>query len=157
MWIAKLDLNGNLLEEEMIDVGERIYEIEELVQTANGYLILTSSDKVIRIADHQVQTNLSFHNNGERLDITSVEEYNGLVYISGTTTHGLTDMYKEYLAKFGEDGATDEEALQFAKDKHTAVLLLCDPATGELMSFYSIPAAAGGNLKVQDGKLDWEV
>ena len=157
LWIAKIDLDGNIIEQEMLDVGEKIYKIEELVQTANGYLILTSSDKVIRIADHQVQPSLSFGDGGETVEITSVKEYNGLIYISGTSTRYIVDLYEDYLEQFGEDGATDEEALQFAKDHHTAVLLLCDPASGELMSFYSIPAAAGGNLKVQDGKLNWEV
>jgi hypothetical protein len=89
-------------------------------------------------------------------------EFNGLVYLSGTKLpkhHNRSegDAYDRLIEEYGKDGLTDEEVSKFFMENHTAMLMICDPETGDPKSFYTIPGASGGKLIADGGRLDWEV
>ena len=156
LWIAKIDLDGNIIEQQMLDNYEYTgYKVEKILTTADGYLMLLSHSRVVRVKDNRIETSIDYNNAESCLIVSDIVEYNGLIYLSGECSRW--DLYGLYFDQFGEDGATVEEAFEFGKEHYSAVLLICDPRTGEPMSFYSVPAASGGALEVKDGKLNWEV
>ena len=165
MWIATLDMDGNLIKEELVDYDAVGGGIHKVVSIGEDYLIVKKDAQMRDVLFHKkgdaVQENVVFGNGDQDYLITDMVEFNGLVYLSGRmvpkTESGVWGQYDEYVEQFGEKGATDEELYQFYLENHTAVLLICDPKTGEPQSFYTIPGASGGKLSVSGNKLTWNV
>ena len=158
LWIAKMDLDGNIIDQEMLDAGTKIYGIDKLEYVGDSCMILTSSGELVRITDHQVKTSMNYNNGEDVVRISDMVVYNGLVYLSGNISTEWSKEYELYKDQFGENGTTDKKAqIEFAKEHHSAVLLICDPETGEPVSFYTVSGAEESLLEVKDGKLVWSV
>ena len=164
MWILTIDMDGNLMSERYAEYDSRGESIKKVVPVGDTYLML-KGDQLLQEKDGKVQSTVSFGNGDESYEITDMIEFNGLVYLSGRIvpaiqyesgkwTNGLYGLYQE---QFGGKTPSAEEQLQFMKDHHTAVLLICDPNSGEPQQFYTIPGASGGSLSVNDNQLDWNV
>lgn len=162
--IVEMDLNGNVLNIQRMKYNEKGYGIAQAVEVSGGYLI-QKDGKLLQAKDGTVSDLATFSGNGDtEYRITDMIEFNGLVYISGRIVPknedivgGAMGQYDLYMEQFGEEGATDEEMLEFYRKNHTAVLMICDPDSGEPKNFYTIPGASGGKLSVANNKLTWNV
>lgn len=161
MWIATIDMEGNVLSEEYAEydtIGDRI---EKVIPVGDGYLML-KGDQLMQKKEGKIQKTVTFGNEQETYQITDMVEFNGLVYLSGrivpkdsgVNKKGILDHYVE---RFGETLCSKEELTQLFKEYHSAVLLICDPNTGEPRQFYTVPGASGSSLGVKDDKLTWNV
>lgn len=162
--IVEMDPDGTILNIERMKYDEIGYGIAHAVKVSGGYLI-EKDGKLLQAIDGTVSELATFYGDGdEEYRITDMIEFNGLVYLSGrivpkneTVAGGAWGQYDLYMEQFGEKVATDEEMLEFYRENHTAVLLICDPNSGEPQSFYTIPGASGGNLSVNGARLTWNV
>ncbi len=158
LWIAKIGMDGKLQSQERMAFDSTGEPIERVVATQDRYLLLKGTN-LMQIKDGAVQSSVRYGNEKERYVITDMVEYNGLIYLSGTMMsadgHDQTGLYEKYQAQFGDAGATPDECLEFFRENHTAVLLICDPTSGEPREFYTVPGASGATLTVGTDKLYW--
>lgn len=166
MWILTIDMDGNFVSDRYAEYDSRGESIKKVVPVGDTYLML-KGDRLLQEKDGKVQSTVSLGNGDESYEITDIIEFNGLVYLSGRIVPSVryesesgkwkNGLYEIYQQQFGETTPSAEEQLQFMKENHTAVLLICDPNSGEPQQFYTIPGASGGSLKVNGNKLDWQV
>lgn len=161
MWILTLDLDGNIVEEERVYRSSGFADFEAVVRIGDDYLFDTG-DKLLRQKGNQLEVLEQFGNDDWEYHFDGMVEFNGLVYLTGTRMpkhHNRSegDAYDRFIEEHGKDGLTDEEVSEFFMENHTAMLMICDPETGEPKSFYTIPGASGGKLTVSGGRLNWEV
>lgn len=164
MWILTIDMEGNLVSERYAEYDARGEWIKKVVPMGDGYLML-KGDRLMQEKDGKVQSTVTFGNGDDYYEITDMVEFNGLVYLSGRIVPSIQyesgkwskGLYGLYQEQFGGKTPSAEEQLQFMKDHHTAVLLVCDPDSGEPQQFYTIPGASGSHLSVNGKQLDWLV
>ena len=82
-------------------------------------------------------------------------------YLAGGNPHSRDYESRQVLEEIygGEDYKTSNEALTpKVRDNYTALLLICDPKSGEPQVFYSVAGSLGAALSVnENGELVWEV
>ena len=161
MWIMSIDMEGNLLGSRYATCDRYGGDIEKVIPVGNGYLML-KGDQLMQEKNGKVQEMATFENEKEKYQITDMVEYKGLVYLSGRIIpqyNGANkkDILDHYIERFGETRCTNEELTQFFRDQYTAVLLICNPNSGEPMQFYTVPGASGSSLEVKNNKLSWDV
>ena len=100
--------------------------------------------------------------------ITDMLELDGKLYLStymtpkrtGITTNTRYEIHDILDYIFSEErwGITSEELTPLVQENYTAVLLVCDPASGTPQEFYSVDGSLGGKLGISDaGHLTWDV
>lgn len=161
MWILTLDLEGNIVEEETVYRNSGFADFEAVVRVGDDYLFDTG-DSLLRQNGNRLEVLEQFGNDDWEYHFNGMVEFNGLVYLTGTKMpkhHNRSegDAYDRWVEEYGKDGLTDEEVSEFFMENHTAMLMICDPETGDPQSFYTIPGASGGKLSVDGGRLNWEV
>ena len=162
MWILTLDMEGNVVNEEFVDYPDECQVITNVVRQGDDYLMVVRNGNNYGLAKksgNKIEKLQFYGEDQQEYLITDIVEYNGLVYLSGMI-YPKRNVYEEFESAHIKDGelcVTDEEAYEFYTENHTAVLLICDPETGEPQSFYTIPGARGSALSVKEGKLTWEV
>lgn len=126
--IVKVDNEGNMTEAFSYDGGDAYYYITNMIEY-NGNIYL-SAYAVPKLADEE-------QNAGGRHEIAAVLNYlfdNNIWEISS------------------------EELTPLIRDNYTAMLLICDPASGTPQEFYSVEGSLGGGLSLNDsGMLLWNV
>ncbi len=161
IWIMSIDSEGNLLGSRYAECDRYSGEIQKVIPVGDGYLLL-KGDRLMQEKDGKIQKMATFENEKEKYQITDMVEFNGLVYLSGgivpkesgKNKKGILDRYVE---RFGETICSEEELAQLFKEYHSAVLLICDPSSGEPRQFYTVPEASGSSLEVKYDKLSWNV
>ena len=161
MWILTIDMNGNYVSDRYARYDTTGAKITKVVSLGDGYLML-KGNQLMQEKNGTVQKMASLQNGNEQYQITDSVEFNGLVYLSGRVVPNISiadgkDILDYYEERFGQTLCSTEELTQFFKEQYTAVLLICDPNSGQLQQFYTIPGATGSNLTVKDNKLTWNV
>ncbi|MBQ7324764.1 MAG: hypothetical protein IJW98_03380, partial [Clostridia bacterium] len=161
MWILTLDWEGNIIEDETVYLSSGFDDFEAVVRVGDDYLFDTG-DRLLRQSGNRLEKLEQFGGDDWEYHFNGMVEFNGLVYLSGTKLpkhHNRSegDAYDRLVEEYGKDGLTDEEVSKFYMENHTAILMICDPETGDPKSFYTIPGASGGKLTANGGRLDWEV
>lgn len=97
--------------------------------------------------------------------ISEMAEYGGQIYLSGYSVpvakagsgHQEIAPVLEYVYD-GHWDITGEELTPLVRDNYTALLLVCDPETCRIESFYEVPGSLGGRLTAgANGELLWDV
>lgn len=133
----------------------------------NGYLALLGERTLLRLdADGNALGYLSYDVEGGVTVITDLLEYNGTVYLSGYSAPAAEDGYGQdeigsvlrYIFDNDLIDITSEELTPMVRECYTALLLICEPDTGRVRSFYSSEGCLGGKLEYGDGgELLWDV
>ena len=161
MWILTIDMDGNYVSDRYTAYDSRGEWVKKVVPVGDTYLML-KGDQLMQEKDGRVQNTVNFGTETENYQITDMVEFNGLVYLSGrivpkSSGKNQKDILDRYIQRFGETLCTGEELTEFFREQYTAVLLICDPDSGEPRQFYTVPGASGSSLEVKDDKLSWNV
>ncbi len=175
--VTFLDYAGNQLGYATTPLGGP-YGIRDVTRLGEEYLVrvtnesLSDRERILRLdADGIYLDRLSYTLDTDAtataMRITDTLEYGGQLYLSGylypdngkTGTRGEIDhIFEEIFSRdtalpWGEvDGLVDD-----LRQTYTAVLLRCDPSTGEPAEFYSVEGAMGDALAVDEsGNLTWD-
>lgn len=161
MWIVTVDMDGNLLSEEYVEYDSIGDTIKKVVAVGDTYLML-KGDQLMQEKDGKVKNTVYFGTETENYQITDMVEFNGLIYLSGrivpkSSGKNQKDILDRYTQRFGETLCSNEELTEFFREQYTAVLLICDPNSGEPRQFYTVPGASGSSLEVKNDQLSWNV
>jgi len=160
LWITEIDMNGKVICEEHLRYDSRGARITRAVEVDDSYLILRENS-VSQIQNGKVSESVQYFSDGEKYVINDMIEYNGIIYLSGTliSTENTNDagLLQKYNSKFGSYEATDSELLEFFRENHKAVVMVCDPSDSRAVKFYSLSGAAGSSLEIVNGSLKWNV
>ena len=153
------------------------YGIWNAARLGDGYIVQLGSymtnehSKIIKV-DHEGNITESFSYGGKDAYyyITDMIEYNGNIYLSAYSVPKLADEDQSaggryeiaavlnYIYDNGIWEISSEELTPLVRDNYTAMLLVCDPATGTPQEFYSVKGSLGGKLSLSDsGMLLWDV
>lgn len=137
--LYKLDGEGNIIDKISYDSDETMYYITDMAEF--GGRLYISAYSVPRQEDA-----------GNRNEIANILKF----------CHEKAQDYNEMVAREGiearaEDIVPSEVLTPVVRDNYTAVLLICDPESGEPNTFYSVKGARGGRLSVTGERLDWNV
>ena len=174
---ACLDSDGNEISVKMTDVGG--YHVRNSARFGGGCLIQMSDglNEIIYKTDSSgnISDTFSYSADDCYYYITDMEEYEGHIYLSAYAVpkqtneggrHEINDIlsylfsddsFKNFVGENGEWCGTSEELTRLVKDNYTAVLLMCDPDSGDPKTFYSVKGSLGGKLEVTDKGLEWDV
>ena len=167
---AVYDGNGNLIFTKKSEIGGVF--IRNAVRLGDGYLVQLFNtldrerDRIVKL-DAAGSLTDSFTYTADDCDyyITDMTEFGGRVYLSAYATPKQTDEGgRDEIADILDDifareplDISEEELTPMVQQNYTAVLLLCDPEGGAPQTFYSVPGALGGGMRVNDaGDLEWE-
>ena len=95
--------------------------------------------------------------------ITDMVEYDGKIYLSAYAVpkHESKNEIGPVLEHIFENniiGISSEKLTPLLRKNYTALLLVCDSATGTPKEFYSVSGSLGGELDVSEaGELVWDV
>lgn len=174
--LSQFDINGNEISSQKTKI-ERI-NIRNAARLGDGYLVQVDrvyTDEEINEGKHFGGGNanlIKLDHDGNLTDkfvyesddceyrITDMAEFEGKVYLSAYAIPKqdgfgeMGDIIDDIFSK-GSLVISPEELTPIVRDNYTAVLLLCDPNSGEPGNFYSAKGALGGALSVEDGALKW--
>ncbi len=162
-WVLTVDLEGNRINEETIQYFYGFNGFSEAVRVGDSYLMNSRDHGLVRTNGNQIEMLKEFGDDDWEYQFTGMVKFNGLVYLTGTKMpryHNRPEgnAYDNFVKENAKDGSISDEAVEeFYMNNHAAVLMICDPKTGEPQSFYTIPGASGGNLYVDGDRLNWEV
>ena len=174
MCLNLLTSNGQVTYTHSAEVGD--YGVEDAAILGDGYLV-----RLFNALDDEYATLLRLDARGEPMGeltygseeesyyITGLREYNGEVYISAYATpandsknfsRGEIGPVLDYIYSFPGNPweISSEELTPVLRDNYTALLMICDPDTGRVRSFYEVPGSLGAELGIgSGGELTWEV
>ena len=163
VYIFTVDLEGNRISEEFVQGFYEFCFFGDAVRVGpDEYLMTNDYFGLLKKTGNTIEKLQEFEDGDWLFEFTNMVKFNGLVYISGTRhpryfgSESGND-YDQFVADHEQDGITDEEAEKFYKENHSAVLMVLDPKTGERLSFYTLPGASGGELKVEGDRMTWMV
>lgn len=138
-------------------------EINNAIRFGDGYLIHMTDTTVKLSREGVIMDNFTYE--GEDCDyrIDDMAVFEGRVYLSAYAVpkqngYWGIDKIFDYIYENSDLGIISKEELTpVVRENYTAVLLICDPAGGEPQAFYSVKGSLGGELKVDNGKLCWDV
>jgi len=153
------------------------YGIWNAARLGDGYIVqlgnhTTNEHSQIIKVDYEGNITESFSYGGKDAYyyLTDMIEYNGNIYLSAYSVPKLADEDQSaggryeiaavlnYLFDNGIREISSEELTPMVRDNYTALLLVCNPATGTPQEFYSVKGSLGGELSLSDsGMLLWEV
>lgn len=171
--LTQFDINGNELSFQKTKVDEMniMDPIQKAVRLGDGYLVCVGGASIMKL-DHSGNVTDSFVYESDDCDyyITDMVEYEGKVYLSAYAVPKQTDeggrheianildyvfSKNDWKTSPGEMTVNSDELIDIVRNNYTAVLLLCDPDSGEPNTFYSVKGALGGALAVEDNQLKW--
>ena len=173
--LSEYDLNGNILSFYKNEVGN--YGIKNAAKLADGYIVQLISyvtgeyARIVKVSGDGILTDsFSYNSEDSYYYITNMIEYNGNVYLSAYTVPVLENEENNaggrydiaavlnYIFKNQKFNISNEELTELVRENFTAVLLVCDPASGTPQEFYSVKGSIGGELALSDSdKLSWDV
>ncbi|MDD4494263.1 MAG: hypothetical protein PHV32_07935 [Eubacteriales bacterium] len=173
--LSKFDLNGNVKSFHKNKIGN--YGIWNAARLGDGYIVQLWSyfageyAYIVKVdSDGSVIDSFTYTSDDESYYITDMIEYNGNVYLSAYSVPILNEGEGDaggrrdiaaVLNYIFDNNCLDiksEELTKLVRDHYTAVLLVCDPKSGEPQEFYSVKGSLGGKLALNDtGKLLWDV
>ena len=173
--LSEYDLKGNALSFHKTEVGN--YGIWNAAKLGDGYIVQLGSyinDKNARIvkvsSDGVIMDSFTYDSDDSKYYITDMIEYNGCIYLSAYSVPVLKNEEKNagsrsdiaavlnYIFDNQMFNISNEELTKLVRDNFTAVLLVCNPASGIPQEFYSVKGSLGGKLALSDSdKLLWDV
>lgn len=170
--LSRFDMNGNEISCEKTPIGGK--DVKKAVRLGEGYLVQLRgiTDNVVKLdRDGNLIDGFVYESDECDFYITDMAEYKGRVYLSayavpkqkgGGGRNEIADIL-DYVFEKGNPISNDdltslnEELTSLLRENYTAVLLLCDPNVGNPETFYSVKGSLGGELKVEDDRLNWNV
>ena len=166
---SEYDLEGNERRFRKTEVGN--LGIWNAARLGDGYIVQlgngTTGDTALLVkVDREGNVTDRFSYEGEDCDyhLTDMIEFSGQVWLSAYAVpkqedeggrHEIANVLKTITA--GKWDITDEELTPLLRENYTAVLLLCDPESGEARAFYTVKGALGGRLAADGaGRLTWD-
>lgn len=150
--------------------------IRKIVRFDDGYLVQVGNEfwgneRIVKTdSDGNVTESFSYTAEDALYYITDMIEFQGKIYLSAYAVPKRSDdrpsfggRYEisailEYLYENNIGEISSEELTPMVRDNYTAILLMCDPRTGEPQEFFSAKGSLGGKLSLSDsGKLLWNV
>lgn len=174
MGFYEYDLEGNLLKSA---TNELPYKsgYNKVVRLSDGYLVRVGNypgsgeDESAMIAKLDMDGNLvaimEYASDDVKYYIKNIIEYNGKLYLSVNESpvgqrffDGENSIWEEILEQSGYFNANTLVPTAITQEYYNATLLVCDAATLELETFYTVEGALGSRLLVNaDGNLEWYV
>ena len=151
------------------------YGVRDAAMFEDGYLVhLVSIEndefRIIKM-EHDGNITKSFSYDGDAYYyITDMIDYNGKIYLSAYSVPKLADEDQNAGSRYEIAAVLNylfdneiweisgEELTPMVRDNYTAMLLVCDPATGIPEEFYAVDGSLGGELSLSEsGTLLWDV
>lgn len=169
-WIGfyEYDFSGNQLHFNQIDT--RGIGLRNLVAISDGYLVQnysTLNDEYARLLKLDKNGNpiatLTYGSDEYAYRIQDMIEYKGRIYLScyqipSYDPQGLQEISPILDQVDDWINCTSEELTPLVKAHYDAILLVCDPDSGEATTFYTVDSALGAELRISDdGTLLWDV
>ena len=170
--LSRFDRTGQRTHFSQTEVGS--YGIRNAARLADGYLVqlldYAQGDRLIKMTrDGTLADAYTYGSEDENYYIADMAEFAGKICLSAyavprmaddmphTSHYEIGPVLEEIYA--GKDFEISNEALtQKVRDNYTALLLICDPISGEPQVFYSVAGSLGAALSVnENGELVWEV
>ncbi len=168
------DDNGKELSFHKTEIGN--YGIWNAALLGNGYIVQlgnhSSKDTSLLFKmdrEGNLTEMISYKADDFDYYITDMVEFEGHVYLSAYAVpsqndeggrHEIANILDYVLAKHveGITEITSEELTPLVRDNYNAIILMCDPYSGEPKTFYSVKGSLGGKLSVnKQGILEWDV
>ncbi len=153
--------------------GEGDYLVRKIAPFGQGYVALRQDDwgfeqeMIALLSGDGVFTDAyTYGQEGVNFFVTDMMEYGGKLYLSGYVVpkvsgeSGRSDVAWVQKQVLDEQlQVEDSEALTEAlRENFTAVLLVCDTQSGQVLGFYEAESSLGGKLHCGgDGRLQWDV
>ncbi|MBC8535808.1 hypothetical protein [Feifania hominis] len=163
---TRYDYSGNCLQFEKQQVG--LYGIGAAVRLNDGYLVQLRSfsrDILMRLdADGSAVDSFTYTADDAQYVIRDMLPFGGKIYLSayavpktGEDREGLNSLV-EYIFEQRGGAIAPDELTPLLREHYTAVLLVCDSASGQPVEFYSVRGSVGAELTESDGgSMVWEV
>lgn len=171
--MAKYDMEGNQKNFVKNDVGD--YGIWNVAKLGDGYIVqlgnyVSNAEHIVKVDGNGLVTDsFTYDSEEESYYITNMTEYSGKIYFSAYSVPKLKEGESDYGGRdeialildyiWNKEGyeVSNEELTKFVRDHYTAVLLVCDPESGEPQEFFSVKGSLGGKLSMSDtGNLLWD-
>ena len=173
--VSRYGADGTELFYKVTEVGN--YGIWNAARLGDGYLIQLGSyttnehAKVVKVdAQGNITDSYSYREEDVYYFITDMIEFDGKVYLSAYTVPKPEDESRDaggrhdiavilnYLDDNNIWDISSEDLTPLVRKNNTAILLVCDPDSGEPEEFYSVEGSLGGKLALDDsGALLWDV
>jgi hypothetical protein len=173
--LSEYDLKGNALSFHKTEVGN--YGIWNAAKLGDGYIVQLGSyingeyARIVKVSsDGVIMDSFAYDSDDSYYYITDMIEYNDCIYLSAYSVPVLENEEKNaggrydiaavlnYIFDNQMFDISNEELTKLVRDNFTAVLLVCNPASGIPQEFYSVKGSLGGKLAVSDSeKLLWDV
>ncbi len=157
------------------DVGN--YGIWNVARLGDGYIvqlgnyITNEHSRIVKVdRDGNITDSFSYGDNESYYYITDMIGFGGNIYLSAYAVPMLEDDDPNYGSRYEiagilnyifDNGLLDissEKLTPMVQELYTAILLVCDPNSGETKEFYSVKGSMGGKLSIGDnGELLWDV
>lgn len=136
-----------------------------------GNLMTHEQAKIVKVDfDGNITESYSYGSEDAYYFITDMFSYNGRIYLSAYSVPKLADDGQSaggryeiaaILNRLFDNGIwriSSEELTPMVREHYTALLLVCDPASGTPQEFYSAKGSLGGKLALSEsGMLLWDV
>lgn len=179
MLISKYNVKGERIECTVSRIGD--YGILEAVQLGEGYLVQLGSyeegQRILKVdSNGSISEYYEYSSENQSYVINHMIEYGDKIYLSGYvvpkmknyySVHGelSEDIWNVISAAAAESNEVNggffelnEVQLDMVRDNYTAVLLICEPNSGEAKAFYSVEGCMGAGLGLtEEGLLQWNV
>ena len=172
--LSEYDLNGNALSFHKTEVGN--YGIWNAAKLGDDYIVqlgsyTTDQSRIVKVSrDGVIMDSFAYGSDDSYYYITDMIEYNGCMYLSAFSVPVLENEENNaggrydiaavlnYIFDNQMLNISNEELTKLVRDNFTAVLLVCNPASGIPQEFYSVKGSLGGKLSLSDSdKLSWDV
>lgn len=143
--------------------------VRNAVLFGDGYLVQCGNDILKVDREGNITDSFSYSDDNFVYTITDMLEFNGSIYLSAYAVPQLSEDEPTYgrskiarILRYLHDNniwdISSEELTPLVRDNYTALLLVCEPSTGEPREFYSVKGSLGGELAMSGaGELLWDV
>jgi len=172
---SEYDLDGNFRSFHKTEVGN--YGIWNAARLGDGYIVQLGSNvtgeyaSIVKLdSNGAIVDSFAYQSDDSCYYITDMIEYNGSIYLSAycVPVHEDEEKYgggrydiASILSYIFDNNLLDisnEDLTKMVREHFTAVLLVCDSASGVPREFYSVRGAVGGRLALNDSQnLVWNV
>ncbi len=172
LYLSKFDADGNEIYFKKTYIGET--GVWRAARFGDGYLVqltrlmIGENARLARLdSDGNIIDNFAYEGDDCSYYLADMAEYAGQIYISAYAVpkkgaligHGeIEKVLDDYVFTKKNGDIPAEELTPAVRDNYTAVLLVCDPNSGNPKAFYSVEGSLGGGLKVNESnQLEWDV
>lgn len=170
--LSRFDLAGSRTHFSQTKIGN--YGIRNAARLGDGYLVqlldYAQGDRLIQVArDGTLADAYTYGSEDENYFIADMVAFAGQVCLSAyavprmaedlpRTSHYEVGPVLEKIFASKNFEISNQELTRLVRDNYTALLLLCDPESGEPRVFYSVAGSLGAALSLnENGELVWEV